>query len=135
MESFYVRLEPVDSNIPPFTAKATKIEQPGGPPGGPVDPGYSPPWAQVPEVPTHPIVLPPVEPPPTPPDVKIVWLYSLTYNRWMYTLQPASGAIPKGEDECQPPSPPGYYFTWGFSPQLNGWIAGYAAQPGAAGPK
>src|SRR5262245_41109684 len=32
------------------------------PPQAPVDPGYSPPWAQVPGVPTHPIVLPPSQP-------------------------------------------------------------------------
>lgn len=82
--------------------------------GGPVDPGYSPPWAQVggPRPshpialpgdpwwgqdlkPTHPIVIPPTEPPPVEPPPSDsgnwVWAWSPQAGRWVWVKVPGSG--------------------------------------------
>jgi hypothetical protein len=66
---------------------------PGG--GGPVDPGYSPPWAQVPSV--------PIEPPTEPPPVQLpddsghwLWAWSPQMGRWVWVKVPGEGeAAPK----------------------------------------
>lgn len=64
-------------------------------PGGPVDPGYSPPWAQVPVDPGYGIPIdPPTEPPPVTPPADSgnwVWAWSPQLNRWVWVKVPGEG--------------------------------------------
>ena len=95
---------PADVPLPPYIP-------------GPADPGYSPPWAQVPDPagprpshpialpgdpwwgqdlrPTHPIVIPPTEPPPTQPPPSDsgnwVWAWSPQAGRWVWVKVPGEG--------------------------------------------
>jgi hypothetical protein len=70
-----------DSPLPPII-----------PPQQPVDPGYSPPWAQVPPRPTHPIVdVPPPTAPPPQDSGHWVWAWSPQLNRWIWVRIPGSG--------------------------------------------
>src|SRR5262245_44772072 len=152
MDPFFIKLEPINSAIPSFVAKATPLDQPppggGGPGGGggpphPVFPIWGPPGIELPPgagyppVASHPLppVIPPVEPPPTPPDVKLVWLWTPQWGKWTFGYQSTTGAGPKEDDEhCEPPAPPGYTFAWAYSPQMQGWFYGYQRLD-QAGPK
>jgi len=120
LESFFVNIEPIDSTVPAFKAKATKIAEPD-----PVEPPVI-------------IVIPPVDPdPPGPPgpDWTPVWLWIPETEKWEFCYQRISGAGPKeGEDPCVPPAPPGWSFEWGYSVEKEGWIQGYKRLDGA-GPK
>jgi len=128
-ESFFVKIEPIDSEVPAFSAKATKIAEPE-----PVEPPII-------------IVIPPVDPDPTPPgpDWTPVWLWIPDTSKWEFCYQRISGAgpkvagaqaaaAPKTADECVPPAPPGWSFEWGYSIEMEGWIQGYKRLDGA-GPK
>lgn len=60
-----------------------------GEPKPPVDPGYSPPWATLPiEPPTEP---PPVEPPPPQSPGHWVWAYCPQLGRWIWVRVPGEG--------------------------------------------
>jgi len=111
-DTFFVSIEPIDSSVPPFKAKATKIADPAQPP--PII-----------------IVIPPVEPdPPGPPgpDWTPVWLWQPETQQWVFCYQRISGVEPKAADATDPcvmPSPPGWSLEWGFSIEMDGWIQGY----------
>jgi U5 snRNP spliceosome subunit len=91
--------------VPPGAHPSHPIALPGDPwwgGGGPVDPGYSPPWAQV-RPPVDPGYSPPwaqipVEPPTEPPPVKPpadsghwVWAWSPQLGRWVWVKVPGEG--------------------------------------------
>jgi hypothetical protein len=63
--------------------------------GGSVDPGYSPPWAQVPVDPGYGVPIePPIEPPPTQPPVDSgnwTWAWSPQLGRWVWVKVPGEG--------------------------------------------
>ena len=103
---------PVDPGFSPPWAQVP----PGGQGGGPVDPGYSPPWAQV---------RPPVDPGYSPPWAQV----------------PGKPPLPPG------PVDPGYSppwatvpddtgnWVWGYSPQQKRWVWVRVPGEGEAGPK
>ncbi len=99
---------PVDPGYSPPWAQIP----PGGQGGGPVDPGYSPPWAQVPGGGNRPIdpgysppwAQIPVDPPTEPPPVK-------------------------------PPSADDGHWVWAWSPQQGRWVWVKVPGEGEAGPK
>lgn len=91
--------------VPPGAHPSHPIALPGDPwwgGGGPVDPGYSPPWAQV-RPPVDPGYSPPwaqvpVEPPTEPPPVKPpadsghwLWAWSPQLGRWVWVKVPGEG--------------------------------------------
>ena len=90
---------PVDPGYSPPWAQVP----PGGQGGGPVDPGYSPPWAQVPD-------KPPLPPGPVDPGYSPPW-----------------AQIPEGEDQGQ--------WCWAYSPQQKRWMWVRVPGEGEAGPK
>jgi len=120
LDTFYVKIEPIDSTVPAFSAKATKIADPN-PPEPPII-----------------IIIPPLDPDPDGPpgpDWTPIWLWRPEDEKWYFCYKRISGAGPKeGEDQCVPPAPPGWIFTWGFSVELEGWIQGYVREDGS-GPK
>jgi hypothetical protein len=136
-QEFFLKLEQTSV---PGVVKATAVEAPPsiwGPtdprPGyGPTPPGGGSIWE--PLFPTNPIVIPPIDEPPSPPEAKLTSVFSPTHGKWVYGYQLVSGAGPKKEDPCEPPAPPGYQFAWVFAPQYNGWVWGYQRESGA-GPK
>ena len=100
-----------------------------GGPSGPVDPGYSPPWAQVPDPnaprPSHPIALPgdpwwggggPVDPGYSPPWAQV-------------PVEPPTQPPP-----IKPPTDSGNW-VWAWSPQLGRWVWVKVPGEGEAGPK
>ena len=147
-ETFFLRIEPIGSSVPPFNAKATAVAEPPsiwGPtdprPSNPISgvpglPGYQPPlgiWGPDSPIISQPIVIPPINEPPSPPEAKLVWVFSPSYGKWVQGYQSVSGAGPK-TDECTPPAPPGMAFAWVYAPQYNGWIWGFT-RADSAGPK
>jgi hypothetical protein len=95
--------------------------------GGPVDPGYSPPWAQVPGGGTRPPNWSPIHPEhpianPFPPYVDIG----------------GPGPQPPWPTEPPPVKPPEQedgHWVWAWSPQLNRWVWVKIPGEGEAGPK
>jgi hypothetical protein len=127
---------PADSTLPPYVPGPVDPGYsppwaqipPGGQGGGPVDPGYSPPWAQVPGggggsppnwSPIHPSH--PIANP-FPPYVDIG----------------GPGPQPPWPTEPPPVKPPEQdsgNWVWAWSPQLNRWVWVKVPGEGEAGPK
>lgn len=115
------------------------------PPPGPVDPGYSPPWAQIPDVPVdpeHPWVPPEIPPVPVDPGYSPPWA--------QVPVDPGYG-IPETPKPPTGPVDPGYSppwaqvpdcpdggsgnWTWAWSPQQGRWVWVRTPGKGEAGPK
>lgn len=113
---------PVDPGYSPPWAQLPGV--PG--PGGPVDPGYSPPWATpAPPRPTHPIALP-GDPwwgggGPVDPGYSPPWA--------QVPVEPPTEPPP-----VKPPSDAGKW-VWAWSPQLGRWVWVKVPGEGEAGPK
>lgn len=131
-QTFTVIGVPADSPLPPIVPGPVDPGYsppwaqlpPGGQGGGPVDPGYSPPWAQVPVDPGYGIPItglpgyrPPVDPGYSPP--------------W--------AIVPEPPTEPPPVNPPavgsGGNWVWAWSPQQGRWVWVRVPGPGEAGPK
>src|SRR5262245_31169332 len=91
MDPFLVKIEPINSLVPSFVAKATPLEAAEEQPPGTVQlPIWGPPGSEFPDLPGYPPVatqppLPDTPPTETPPvqGVKLVWVYSPSEGKWV----------------------------------------------------
>lgn len=111
---------PVDPGYSPPWAQIP----PGGQGGGPVDPGYSPPWAQV---------RPPVDPGYSPPWAQVRPPVDPGYSPPWAQLPPIPIEPPIEPPPVKPPEDGNW--VWAWSPQLNRWVWVKVPGEGEAGPK
>jgi hypothetical protein len=98
----------IDINAPRPTHPIALPGDPWWGGGGPVDPGYSPPWAQV---------KPPVDPGYSPPWAQV-------------PVVPPTEPPP-----VNPPAADSGHWVWAWSPQLGRWVWVKVPDPGEAAPK
>lgn len=132
---------PVEANLPPYIP-------------GPVDPGYSPPWARPGGRPTHPIALPgdpwwggggPVDPGYSPPGVgpgvpgtrPPPGGVDPGYGNPWFDPHPSHPIVipPEGPPPTQPPPSDSGNWVWAWSPQAGRWVWVKVPGAGEAGPK
>ena len=119
---------PADAPLPPFIP-------------GPVDPGYSPPWAQVPPRPPGPVdpgysppwaqIRPPVDPGYSPPWAQVPG------GPVDPGYSPPWAQVPVDPPTEPPPThpPTDGHWVWGWSPQQCRWMWVKVPGEGEAGPK
>jgi hypothetical protein len=122
---------PADSTLPPIVGPVDPGYSPpwaqvppGGQGGGPVDPGYSPPWAQI---------RPPVDPGYSPPWAQVRPPVDPGYSPPWAQVPPV--VPPTEPPPVQPPAADSGNWVWAWSPQANRWVWVKVPGEGEAGPK